>query len=409
MVDVNPVISRLPTYPAEALYAKRDELRRRGIEVFDFSVGDPIEPTDPRIRAAFGNGMPEVSRYPKIRGIEPLRQAIARWLRRRFDVELDPEREILPTRGSKEAIFHLPLAFCDPAKRPRIIFGNPGYPPYERGALFAGAEPWPVELRPERGYRLEPWHLPADEIAKTAVIWINYPHNPTGATVDEAYLRRVIDFCHDHDILLCADECYVDMYLDDIRPPSVLQLADGSGSRPAAGVLAFHSLSKRSGMTGYRAGFVAGHAELVATLVKMRANLGVAATVPGQQAAIVAWDDEEHAARRRDAFRAKRDAFVTFFADAGLEHLPCRATLYLWVRIPPAFGNDGAAAMAYGERLTQAGILVAPAPLAGVDQPYIRLALVPSLADCQRAIELWKSIPATPTRTEPATPEEKRR
>lgn len=386
MVDINPVLQQLPTYPAEALYAKRAELVARGLEVFDFSVGDPIEPTDERIRAAFAAGMPEVTRYPTVRGLPELRQAIAAWLARRFGVQLDPDRELLPTQGSKEAIFHLPLAFCDPARRPRILFGVPGYPAYERGALFCGAVPWPVELRAENDYLLEPWALDPALIAQTGTIWINYPHNPTAALADEAYLRRLVAFCRERAILLAADECYVDMYLGEARPPSVLQLA-------REGVLAFHSLSKRSGMTGYRSGFVAGDPALIAVLAEMRGNPGVAPLIPTQRAAVVAWQDEEHARARREIFRAKRDLFVRFFAQAGIAHAPCEATLYLWVRAPETAAlRGGAAATAYAERLADRGILVSPAPHSGVDQPFFRVALVPPIDDCARAIAVWERM-----------------
>jgi succinyldiaminopimelate transaminase len=383
MVTVNPVVSKLAAYPAEALYAKRDALRAAGLEVFDFSVGDPIEPTDMGIATAFREGVPPVSQYPTIRGDADFRAAVCEWVARRFNgATLDADRELLPTRGSKEAIFHLPLTFLDPhGPRRRVLYGVPGYPVYERGTLFAGGEPWPVELRPETGYRLEPWELPADKIAETAILWLNYPHNPTAAGVDLAYLERVAAFCREHEILLCADECYVDMYFEEPKPPSVLELADRSG------VLAFHSLSKRSGMTGYRSGFVAGDAELIALLAKTRPNFGVAKTVMVQRAGSWAWRDEAHAEARRQAFRAKRDAFMRFCAEVGLEHTPCTSTLYLWVRTP---GDRDA--LGYAEALADRGILVSPAPFHGVEQPYVRIALVPSLADCERAIELWREF-----------------
>ncbi|MCA9668066.1 MAG: aminotransferase class I/II-fold pyridoxal phosphate-dependent enzyme [Myxococcales bacterium] len=380
----NPVISQLPTYPAEALYAKRRELVARGLEVFDFSVGDPREPTDARIRAAFAAGMPEVSQYPTTRGLDEMRAACAAWLARRFGVEVDAAREVLPTSGSKEAVFHAPAAFVDPAAAPRVLFGAPAYPVYERSALLWGARPWIVELRPERGYRLEPWTLDEAALAETAMLWINYPHNPTAACVDRDYLARVAEFCREREIVLCADECYVDMYLDDdVRPPSLLEVA-------REGVLTFHSLSKRSGMTGYRSGFIAGDPELVDLFAELRPNFGVAASEPVQRASIVAWGDEQHAEARRVCFRQKRDVILAFLERAGIEAEPCRATLYLWVRVPGA--EDGAGALAYAERLADAGILVSPAPQLGVDQPYIRLALVPTVEDCERAVARWAAL-----------------
>ncbi|MBW2734892.1 MAG: succinyldiaminopimelate transaminase [Deltaproteobacteria bacterium] len=378
---MNPTVQKLATYPAEALMAKKQALLAAGKEVYDFSVGDPIEPTAEGIRQAFMAGLPSISQYPSIVGEPAFRQACGDWLKRRFDVSLDVDAELIPSTGSKEAIFHLPLTFLDPhGSRRRVLYGVPAYPLYERGARFAGGEPWPVELRPEKHYRLEPWDLPAEKIAETAICWINYPHNPTAATADLAYLGRLVAFCHQHDILLCSDECYADIYFEEPKPPSVLQVT-------REGVLAFHSLSKRSGMTGYRSGFVAGDAALIALLKKTRPNFGVATTRMVQAAASWAWRDEAHLEQRLALFRAKRDVMLRFCAERGIEHTPCTSTLYLWVRVP----GDGDA-VAYAERLAEKGIIVSPAPFHGVDQPYFRLALVPSVEDCERAMLLWGEL-----------------
>jgi succinyldiaminopimelate transaminase len=367
----------LSTYPAEALYAKRRQLLARGLTVYDFSVGDPIEPTDGAIVDAFKGAVPAISQYPSIWGLAEFRRACASWIERRFGVALDPERQVLPCSGAKEAVFHLPLTFIDPtAERRTVLYGVPGYPVYERGTLLAGGEIWPVELRPETQYRLEPWTLPEERVAKTAILWINYPHNPTGATIDRAYLERLVVFCADHGILLCSDECYVDLYFD-ARPPSILEITRD-------GVLAFHSLSKRSGMTGYRSGFIAGDGELITLLRETRASFGVASTDMTQRAAIAAWNDDRHAEQRRQVFRRKRDLLLEFFKGAGISAWPCAATLYLWVRTP-----EDLSALDYAERLADLGILVSPAPQLGVDQPYVRLALVPDLDRCRQAIEIW--------------------
>lgn len=384
MPTLNPLLSSLAPYPAEALHAEKRALLAAGREVFDFSVGDPLEPTDPRIVAAFQGAVPAISQYPTIAGEDDFRAACAEWVARRFGVALDPARELLPSAGSKEAIFHLPLAFLDPqGPRRRVLFGTPAYPVYERGTRFAGGEPWAVELRAEQGYRLEPWELPAAAVAETAVLWINYPHNPTGATVDRDYLARLAAFCRRHDLLLCSDECYVDLYLDGEPPPSLLEVA-------REGVLVFHSLSKRSGMTGYRAGFIAGDPQLIAALRRARANFGVASSTMVQTAAAWAWRDDAHVATRRAVFRRKRELFTRFFDEVGLVCAPCTATFYLWLRTP--LDRDPrryAAELAEG-----AGLLVSPAPNLGVDQPYVRLALVPTEADCARAIACWRELNA---------------
>ncbi|MBK6846743.1 MAG: aminotransferase class I/II-fold pyridoxal phosphate-dependent enzyme [Proteobacteria bacterium] len=250
-----------------------------------------------------------------------------------------------------------------------------------RGTRFAGGEPWAVELRAEQGYRLEPWELPAAALAETAVLWINYPHNPTGATVDRDYLARLAELCRRHDILLCSDECYVDLYLDGEPPPSLLEVA-------REGVLVFHSLSKRSGMTGYRAGFIAGDPQLIGALRRARANFGVASSTMVQAAAAWAWRDDAHAAARRALFRRKRELFTRFFAEVGLACAPCSATFYLWLRTP----GDADPRRYAAELAERAGILVSPASNLGVEQPYVRLALVPTETDCARAIACWREL-----------------
>lgn len=377
--STNPILGQLATYPTELLYKARQDLRARGVQVFDFSVGDPIEPTDPSIVRAFKDGTPTVSQYPSALGTKAFRDSCSAWLKRRFSVEVDPDGQILPSSGSKEAIFHLPLAFIDrQSPRKRVLFGTPAYPVYERGTLFAGGTPWSVTLDPDQNYLLQPWTLAQTAIDETAMIWVNYPHNPTAAVADLGYLEKLASFCQDNDIILCCDECYVDLYFGE-PPPSILQVT-------SKGVIAIHSLSKRSGMTGYRSGFVSGDRELLQVLRKCRPNFGTASTAMVQQAAIAAWQDDNHVQQRRDVFRAKRDVFVALFDDIGLRHAPCDATLYLWVHCP---GNDP---LQYAKQLAEQGILVSPGPYLGVDEPYVRVALVPSIEHCREAAEIWRKI-----------------
>jgi LL-diaminopimelate aminotransferase len=381
MIQRNPVLDRIAKYPAEVLQQKKRALLAEGVEVFDFSLGDPIEPTDFGIISAFVESVPQVSQYPTIAGEPAFRQACCQWLSRRFDVTLDADSEVIPASGAKEAIFHLPLSFLDArSERRHVLFGLPAYPVYERGTLFAGGEPWPVALSAENGWLLEPWTLDPQKIAQTAIIWINYPHNPTGATAPRDYLQKLVAFCQEREILLCADECYVDMYFEPPTPLSLLQFAK-------RGVLTFHSLSKRSGMTGYRSGFIAGDGELIATLKRTRANFGVASTNMVQGAAIAAWKDDEHVEKRRAAFRQKRDVLRAFFDEIEMPYEPCSAGLYIWVRTP---GDQDA--LGFAEKLAEHGIVVSPASFHGIDQPYIRLALVPSLQDCRRAVALWQRL-----------------
>src|SRR3712207_2989663 len=205
-------------------------------------------------------GVPEVSQYPSTPGKRDLREAFCGWIARRHGVTLDPETEMLPATGSKEAIFHAPLAFVHHAHERRgVAYGTPGYPVYERGTLFAGGEALPLRLRREDGFLIQSPDIDPD---RTRILWINYPHNPTGATASYGDLAKIAELCREHDILLFSDECYNEIYLGD-PPPSILEITRER-------TLAFCSLSKRSGMTGYRSAMMAGDPELIASLKKMR-------------------------------------------------------------------------------------------------------------------------------------------
>jgi succinyldiaminopimelate transaminase len=374
---LSPALERGDAYPLLRLEERRREVRERGIEVFDFGTGDPREPTDPKIRRALVDGVPEVSQYPSTPGKSELREAFAGWMERRHGVALDPETEILPATGSKEAIFHAPLAFVHPSHERRgIVYGTPGYPVYERGCLFAGGEPAPVKLEVEAGFRLG-----VEEIdpGRVRALWINHPHNPTGATASYDYLEKVAAFCREHDVLLFSDECYNDLYSGD-PPPSILEIIRER-------TLAFCSLSKRSGMTGYRTAMMAGDAELIAALKKLRPSIGVATQSFVQDAAIAAWNDDEHVEKRRRIFGEKRELFKDFFERVGLEYLPTDASFYLWVTVP---GGDDEA---YALSLLEEGIIVAPGRSFGPGgEGYLRVALVPGPDDCRRAIERWEDL-----------------
>lgn len=369
----------------ERLHALKQGLRARGIEIHDFGTGDPIEPTPGFLREAFLRAVPEVSQYPTIAGKPELRRAIAAYVRRRFGVALDPEREVLPTSGSKEAIFHLPLAFVDVKETRRgVAFLEPCYPVYRLGALFGGAEPIPLTLRPEDGFRFRPdlpGRVPEDAARRIAILWINTPHNPTGAQASREDLTRAAAWARERGILLACDECYVDVH-GGTPAPSMLEVA-------REGVLVFHSLSKRSGMTGYRQGFVAGDANLIAAYRAVRAGIGVAPHEPGQAAAAVAWSDDAHAEQRRRVFEAKRALFLSFFREAGIRVVASEsAILYLWIAVP-----EGLTSAAYAERLAEAGIVISPGTDFGAaGEGFARLALVPTLEGCARAIDAWRKL-----------------
>lgn len=376
---MNPRLRNLPSYPMVELEERKAAIRRRGGRVFDFGTGDPIEPTPDVIREAFLRGTPRVSQYPPVAGQPGMRRAAAGYVSRRFGVRLDPDREILPTQGSKEAIFHLPMVLVDhPSERRIVVYGVPAYPVFEIGALFAEAEPFEVPLGAANGYLMDPVAIPEDVLARTAVVFLNYPHNPTGQDLPPRLFEAWVRARERFGFTLVSDECYVDLHYGPEAPRSVLEFG-------REGCLAVHSLSKRSGMTGYRSGFVAGDPTLIAEYRRFRAGMGVAPPDPVQAASEVAWNDAAHVEERRRIFGGKRDLLLAHFASLGLRAWPGTSTLFLWIGVP-----EGESDTAYAQRLLAEGIVVSPGSFFGPGQErFFRVALVPDLETCREAAARW--------------------
>lgn len=379
---MNPLLSRLGGNPLAAVQDLKIALSAQG-PLHDFSVGDPVEETPEFVRQALIDGLDPVSQYPTTVGLPALRAAVAGWVRRRFGVDVDPDRDVLPTSGSKEAVFHAPLSIVDPGSAKRTtLWGAPGYPIYERGALFAGGESVPLALRAEDGWRLDLADLDRTTLDAAAIVWLSYPHNPTGATVDLDYYRRQLDIARSHGIVLASDECYADVYTPGTEPPPSLLQAAGDD---LTGVLVVFSLSKRSGMTGYRSGAFVGDAELIAQQRLVRPNFGTASPSFVQHAAIAAWSDDEHAAVRRRIFAEKRSIMLPFLEDAGFEVSGSEATFYLWAAAP---GGDDEA---YAEALVRERVVVTPGRAFGpAGRGWLRLALVPDADGCRAAVVRWR-------------------
>jgi acetylornithine aminotransferase len=378
-VPQNPVLGRIQKNLSVELEERRKALAAQGKRLFDFGLGDPKEPTPTFIRDALRAAVPEVSQYPSAAGTVALRRACAGYVKRRFAVELDPETQVAPCAGAKEAIFHLPLAFAgDPARR-KVVMPDPGYPTYDVGARFAGLEPVPVPLTAGNRFLLEPAALGEALLRQTLIFWVSYPHNPTGAVAPRDYLERVGRAAREHGFIVASDECYADIFFGE-PPPSMLEVQ-------VENVVAIHSCSKRSGMTGYRSGFMAGDRELVGVLKRLRSHPGLASPEFVPAAATAAWGDDAHAAGRREIFRAKRERFLRFFAEQGLVADASEATLYIWLRVPA-----GKTAAEYALRLLEEGIVVAPGTAFGAGEGYVRVALVPTLDECEEAIQAWSRI-----------------
>ena len=380
---VSPVLAAQATYP----FVRLDEAKQRalagGAELVDFGMGDPRERTDPRIEQALIDALPATEGYPRARGLPELRDAIARWCERRFGVRLDAEREVIPTFGSKEAIFSFAQVLVDPGSEKRVVLvTDPGYPVPERGGAFAHAEIVRLPLLEENGFLPDLDAIEESVLRRTAIFWVNYPNNPTGATAPLAFYERLADLAAEHDFVLASDEAYTELWFDE-PPPSALQVR-GSGARIAV----FNSLSKRSSMTGYRSAFVAGDEEIVAALAAFRPTSGTAPQEFVQRASVVAWEDETHVEAGRARYARKRELLLGVLARKGLRVPGSAATMFLWTAVP-----DGLTSEAFAERLLEGGVVVTPGAYLGeAGEGYVRFALVPTEDECARAVELLEEL-----------------
>ena len=379
-MPLSPVLSAQGTYPFVRIERAKREAAEAGIEILDFGQGDPREPTDPAIRHALVDGLQERMGYPKAEGLPELRTAIVGWFERRFGVALDPDSEVIPTYGSKEAIFSFAQVAVDPSSaKDTVVVTDPGYPVPARGAAFAGARVESLPLLEENGFL--PDLEAVEDWARIALFWVNYPNNPTGATATLSFFEQLSELAREHDFLLCSDEAYSELWFTE-PPCSALQVAD------RANVVVFQTLSKRSSMTGYRSGFVAASPEIVSALKTYRPSTGAAPQEFVQRASIVAWNDEEHVSRTREAYRRKREVFLPVLERKGWRVAASEATMYLWVEVPGGESSESAA-----ERLLAHGVVIAPgAYLGAAGEGYVRLALVPTLAECERAAGILEEI-----------------
>ena len=384
MVHLSPGMRASDPYPFEELDRRKAEAIAAGRPVVDFGVGDPREETPAFIREALKDAIGPTSSYPRAAGLPELRAAIAGWVGRRFGTDLDPDTQILPTLGSKEPIFHLAQSLLDPDGGKHLVtVTTPGYTIPERGARFAGGDVARLSLTESNAFLPDLDAVDASTWDRTSVLWLNYPNNPTGATAPLDFLRRAADRCRAHDVLLASDEAYSELFFEGGPPASVLQVGD------LTGVLAFHTLSKRSSMTGYRSGFVAGDPMLIAALKALRPSVGVTPQEFVQRASIAAWNDDAHVEEMRAGYARKRKLFLDLFASRGVRVAGSEATFYLWLVVPA-----GMTSLEWSlELLDRADVLVAPGSFFGPDgEGYARMAMVPTMQECERAAEALDDV-----------------
>ena len=377
MVHLSPRLREVEPYPFEALDRRKAEALEAGRTIVDFGVGDPREETPAIVRDALVDAIGPISSYPRAAGLPPLRRAIAAWVQQRYGIALDPDTQILPTLGSKELVFSLAQAVLDPAAgRDLVLTTAPGYPIAERGARYAGGEVLRLPLTEANGFLPDLDAIPEDTWRRAAILWVNYPNNPTGAVAPLSFYQEAAERCRAHDVLLASDEAYSELWFGDAPPAGALQVGD------ATNVVVLQTLSKRSSMTGYRSGFAAGDPDLIGSLLRLRPAVGVTPQEFVQRASIVAWGDERHVEENRARYAAKRAVFLELFARHGLRVAGSEGTFYLWVAVP-----EGRTSLDWAvDLLDRAGVVVAPGSFFGPEgEGYVRVAMVPTLAECERA------------------------
>ena len=376
-MHLSPVLAAQTVYP----FVRLEEAKRRraadGVRMFDFGMGDPREPTDELIKRALVEALDETTGYPAAVGLPELRRAIAEWVGRRFGVTLDPDRELIPTYGSKEAIFSFAQVVIDEGSgKDLVLVPEPAYPVYERGALFARAHVQTFPLLADNGFLPELDAVDEATWQRTALVWINYPNNPTGAVAPRGFYERLAELAEEHEFLVCSDEAYTELWFDE-PPASALQ----AGERTR--MVVFNTLSKRSSMTGYRSGFVAANEDVISGLRKYRPSIGTAPQTFVQRASIAAWSDELHVERNRELYARKRQLLLDVLQRKGLR-AGGSATMYLWVEVPP-----GETSERFAEQLLRSGVVVAPGSYFGAaGEGFVRFALVPTEDECAAAVEV---------------------
>ncbi len=376
LAPLHPLLAGTREYPFVTLDRKRAALCPPGLEAINFGMGDPRELTPEFIKQAMRDSIPAMSSYPAAAGQPALRAACARWVQRRFGVTLDPDRHVLPANGSKEAVFLMALAMIDRAARRRkdlVIIPTPAYPVYESGAVFAGGTPYFVPLRSADQWRFVPERVPAKVWDRAALLWLTTPHNPTGAVSPPELTARVLETARRHGVWVASDEAYSEIWFDQ-PPGSTLQ-------HGLDNVIALHTLSKRSAMTGFRSGFMAGDPRLIDALRRFRPNAGVATPDFVQSAAIAAWNDDEHPRAQRARYAEKRRLMLDYFGTRGWTVEASEASFYLWLKAP---GGDD---VAFVESLLKAGLVCMPGSFLGRGgEGFVRFALVPTPEQCREAI-----------------------
>ncbi len=383
---MNPRLDALHPYPFEKLRRLLAEggPAPDGLKPIGLHIGEPKHAAPERVKAALAGAMDGLSVYPPTKGDASLRNTISQWLSRRYDIAPpDPETQVLPVLGSREALFSFAQVVVDPGAQARVVCPNPFYQIYEGAALLAGATPYFVNADPARDFGCD-WNAVPDEIwRRTQLLFVCSPGNPAGNVMSLDEWRELFALSDRHGFVIAADECYSEIYLDETDPPlGALQAAQRLGRNDYRNLVCFSSLSKRSNVPGLRSGFVAGDATLVSRFLLYRTYHGSAMSPLVTAASIAAWTDETHVEANRAEYRAKFDAVLPILAPVLDVRAP-QASFYLWAGThgpDTFFARDLHAATAV--TVLPGSLLAREAHGTNPGAGRIRIALVAPLADC---------------------------
>jgi N-succinyldiaminopimelate aminotransferase len=392
---MTPNLQHLHPYPFEKLaHLKQGITPPANKPHIALSIGEPTHATPHLIQEALLTHLHGLANYPTTKGMPELRQAIAGWISRRFQIPADginPETQVLPVNGTREALFSFAQCLVDTSAAPVVIMPNPFYQIYEGAALLAGAEPYYLNTLEDSGYLPDFDAVPDDIWQRCQLIYICSPGNPTGSVIDQASHEKLLKLAEKHDFVIASDECYTEIYDDENNPPpGLLQTAYSMGNTAFKRCVIFHSLSKRSNAPGLRSGFVAGDAEILKHYFQYRTYHGCAMPLPTQHASIQAWQDERHVAENRRLYREKFAAFIDILGGVCTVIKP-PASFYVWLKTPI---SDTEFAR---QLFAQQNITVLPGSFLsrdcdGIDPGlnHVRIALVAPLDECAEAAQRIK-------------------
>ncbi len=375
-------LKALPPYLFAELDRRKQEKIKQGVDVIDLGVGDPDLPTPEPIVEALKRAAenPENHRYPSYVGMRAYRQAVSEWYRRRFGVDLDPDREVIALIGSKEGIAHFPLAFVEEGDV--VLCPDPAYPVYRIGTIFAGGKPYTMPLKEENDFLPDIGSIPQEVVDRAKIIWINYPNNPTSANATEDFYRDLVRWAKKNNIIIASDNAYSEIYTGDEKPISILQI---EGAKDVA--IEFHSLSKTYNMTGWRIGMAVGNEELVRALGKVKTNIDSGQFNAVQEAGIAALNlPEEELDKLRAIYRDRREVMTSALRKLGLKPLESNVTFYVWTKVPEGYTS----AQFVGRLIEEAGIVCTPGNGFGdAGEGYFRISLTVPI---ERLVEAAKRI-----------------